>query len=204
MVDPTALAKQIKEKQTKFTPNLRAFVFSLLGAVVGGVVCLIIDYFFMGNVTGVLYLFTGMSAYAFYQYFVEKKDQNKKQILILILACVLATLLTVFLESMLLYAPNVQQADMNILEKTFFLYKENILNNGIFSYKESFSTDGKLIQYQLSLIAIHAVCAIMSVIAMLLSWLLLGLASKSWENKHKGDNTNYSYSSRKKKVRKKK
>ena len=39
------------------------------------------------------------------------------------MACLLATMLSVFLECMILYAPDVKDASMNIFQKTMELYR---------------------------------------------------------------------------------
>lgn len=201
LVDPSALAKKKEKEQSNFAINGRAFLFSILGAVIGGIVCLVLDYFLMGNITGIFYIFPGMSAYAFYQYFVEIKDQRKIHLLILSAACILGTVLTVFLECMVLYAPRVEMADMNILEKVFHLYSVNLSNNGIVSYKQ---VTGSHEVISMSLLAYHIMCAFLSVVSMLCTSLVLGFMSHSWEKKHPGANANYSYTSRKKKGKKKK
>lgn len=200
MVDPSALAKKKEKDKSSFAINSRAFLFSLIGAIIGGLVCFVLDYFLMGNITSLFYIFPGMSAYAFYQYFIENKDQRKIHLLILSIACILGTIFTVFLECMVLYAPRVEMADMNILEKVFHLYSVNLSSNGILSYKQ---ITGSHEVYHMSLLAYHIMCAFLSVVSMLCTSLVLGFMSYSWEKKHPGANTNYSYTSRKKKSKKK-
>ena len=200
LVDPSALANKKDKDKSNFAINGRAFLFSLIGAVVGGLVCLVIDFLLMGNITSLFYIFPGMSAYAFYQYFVENKDQRKIHLLILSIACILGTIFTVFLECMVLYAPRVEMVDMNILEKVFHLYSVNLSNNGILSYKQ---VTGSHEVISMSILAYHIICAFLSVVSMLCTSLVLGFMSHSWEKKHPGANANYSYTSRKKKGKKK-
>ncbi|MFR1517335.1 MAG: hypothetical protein ACLSVG_00965 [Clostridia bacterium] len=203
MVDPTALNEQKLQKQQKGeTKNLRAFLFSLLGAVTGAAVCMIVDYF-MGNITGLVYLFVGMSAYAFYQYFVERKDQRNFHMLLLVLACILATMLAVFADCAILYAQQVREPDMNFIEKTFELYRINIAGNGLSSYKHSYADGASAVFFDLSILSFHIVCAVMALIGLFLSWTFVRFATKSWEKKHHGQNADYSYASRKKNAKRK-
>lgn len=199
MVDPTALAKKNKNGKSNMPLNFRVFLFSLLGAIVGGAVCAVIDVLFMQNVNFIFYIFSGMSAYAFYLYFIEKKEQKKFHLLLISIACILATIITVFIESMIFYGTEVIGSG-NILQNTFLLYGEVIKDQGFRSYMEVI--DGET-QYHFSLLIIHILCAAASVIAMLLTSVVLRLTTNSWEKKHKGANVNYSYTSKKKKGNKK-
>ena len=62
MVDPTSLnEKKRKNPEKEETKNLRAFLFSLLGALAGAAVCVAVNYFFTGNITGLIYVFAGMT-----------------------------------------------------------------------------------------------------------------------------------------------
>lgn len=202
MVDPTALNEKKKQKEEKKeTKNLRTFGFSLLGALAGAAVCMIVDYF-VGNITGLVYLFVGMSSYAFYQYFVERKDQRGSHFLLIALSCLLATILAVFSDCMILYAQQVQEPDMNILEKTFELYRINITENGLNNYQHFYADGGSAVFFDPSILLFHIVCAVMSLIGLFLSWVFVKCSTKAWEKKHGNKNANYSYSSRKKRKRK--
>ena len=202
MVDPTALNEQKKLKSAgDQTKNLRAFIFSLLGALAGAAVCVFAD-FFIGNITGILYLFVGMAACAFYLYFIDKPNQRNYHFAFIAVACVIATIAAVFVDVMILYASQVQEPDMNVLQKALELYKVNIAGNGFNSYKHIF-TDNSAVLLDLSLLSFHTVCAFMSLVGLSLSWLFIKISSKGYEKKHGSDNSNYSYSSRKKKMKKK-
>ena len=202
MVDPTALNNKMNggSAEDKESKNLRAFVFSLLGALAGAAACVIVDYF-VGNITGLVYLFVGMASYAFYLYFVERKDQKRIHLLWIAVSCVLATALAVFVDCMILYAPHIQDPDMNFFEKTMELYRINVSSNGFNSYKHLYSDQG--FQLDMSLLAFHAVCALMSIVGLALSWVFVKYATKAWEKKHGQKNADYSYASRKKKAKKK-
>ncbi len=190
MLDPTALNEKNRQKDVAETKNLRAFLFSLLGALAGAAVCMLADYF-VGNIAGIVYLFVGMSAYAFYQYFVERKDQRRFHMLLIALSCVIATVLAVFLDCAILYAQRLPEPDMNFLEKTFELYRINITQNGAAVF------------FDLSILSFHILCALMALLGLLLSWIFVKYATKAWEKKHGDQNANYSYSSRKKNVKRK-
>ncbi len=202
MLDPTALNEKNRQKDVAETKNLRAFLFSLLGALAGAAVCMLADYF-VGNIAGIVYLFVGMSAYAFYQYFVERKDQRRFHMLLIALSCVIATVLAVFLDCAILYAQRLPEPDMNFLEKTFELYRINITQNGLNSYAHSYAENGAAVFFDLSILSFHILCALMALLGLLLSWIFVKYATKAWEKKHGDQNANYSYSSRKKNVKRK-
>ena len=205
MVDPTLLneQKELKRKQEKSTNVWRTLLFSFLGALTGAAVCVVIDYF-IGNITGAIYFFVGMTACAFYQYFIEKKDQKKYHIFIVMIACLLATALAVFVSCMILYAPQIQDADMNFIEKTFELYRVNITENGFNSYKHQYAYGSNNVFFDLSILSFHVVCAIMSFVGVAASWLFISISSSIWSKKHRNEKVNYSYSSRKSKPKRKK
>lgn len=148
MVDPTSLnAKKRQSPEREETKNLRAFLFSLLGALAGAAVCVAVDYYFMGNITGLIYLFAGMTSYAFYQYFVERKDQKPIHLLFIALSCVLAATLAVFISCLILYAGQVQEPGMNFLEKTFELYRLNVTANGLQNYQHAYNGSGETMYF---------------------------------------------------------
>ncbi|MBE7058518.1 MAG: hypothetical protein E7387_05405 [Ruminococcaceae bacterium] len=197
-IDPTAMLEQQKkqksEEKQKRIPQV--FIFSLLGALVGGMLCVLLDFVLIGSVTGLFYLLVGMSAYAFYLYFIQRKHQKKIHLLVIAMACLLATMLSVFLECMILYAPDVKDASMNIFQKTMELYKHNISRNG-FSSQAHQTIGGDVLYYSLSLISTHIVCAIMAEIGFFASFGILTPITKKWEKKHGQENTEYGYSTRK-------
>ncbi|HBV51503.1 MAG TPA: hypothetical protein DEF06_04400 [Clostridiales bacterium] len=204
MVDPTSLnEKKRQSPEREETKNLRAFLFSLLGALAGAAVCVAIDYYFMGNITGLIYLFAGMTSYAFYQYFVERKDQKPIHLLFIALSCVLAATLAVFISCLILYAGQVQEPGMNFLEKTFELYRLNVTANGLQNYQHAYNGSGETMYFDLSLLSFHIVCAVMALLGLLLSWGFVKLATNVWEKRHGNQNTNYSYTSRKKNPKRK-
>lgn len=206
MVDPTLLNEQKSKKKSedeKTSLILRTIVFSVLGALAGAFVCVMTDYF-VGNITGLIYLFIGMTTCAFYMYFIDKKDQNKMHIIILIAACILISSLAVFISSGILYSDGINEPDMNILEKTFELYRQNIRQNGFLSYKHESVGDNNIMHYDMSLLAFHLVCTIMSLIGLALSLVFVRLTSNRWDKKHHGEKANYSYSSRVKRSKRKK
>ena len=197
-IDPTAMLEQQKkqksEEKEKRIPKV--FAFSLLGALIGGMLCVLLDFVLIGSVTGLFYLIVGMSAYAFYLYFIQRKHQKKIHLLVIAVACLLATLLSVFLECMILYAPDVKDASMNIFQKTMELYKYNISQNG-FSSQAHQTIGGDVLYYSLSLISTHIVCALMAEIGFFASFGILTPITKKWEKKHGQENTEYGYSTRK-------
>lgn len=199
-IDPTAmLEKQKQEKAAKNQKKIsRTFIFSLLGAIVGAAICVLLDYIFIGSVTGIFYLLVGMSAYAFYLYFIPRKNQRKIHILIIAIACFLATVLSVFIECMILHAGDVQAADMNILEKTLELYSQNISANG-FSNQAHVTVGGDVLYYSLSILSIHTMCAIVAEVGFFATFGILTPVTKRWEKKHNQQNVEYGYSSRRKK-----
>lgn len=202
MVDPTALNKQNKQQNKQpDSKNTRAFLFSLLGALAGAGVCLIVDYF-VGNIAGIVYLFIGIAACAFYQYFLERQDQKKRHFALLVLACLLVSALAVFFSSMILYASKVAEPEMNLLQKTFELYRINIGENGFENYIHTLPEQGTA-YFDFSLLSFHTVCAVMSLLGLGLSWLFVTLSSKSWEKKHTAAHVDYSYASRQKRKSKK-
>lgn len=199
MVDPTALNEQ-KRQNKKEAQNARAFLFSLLGALTGAAVCVLADCLFIKNITGILYVFPGMTAYAFYLYFVERKDQKNMHMLFVALSCVIATVLAVFISTAILYAPAVPDGNMNFIQKTFELYRVNISQNG-FTSEKYYTGVQEHPQYSLSLIAFHVICAVMSLVGLMLSWLFVKFVGGSWEKKH--GKQDYSYSGRTRKNKKK-
>ncbi len=171
---------------------LRAFLFSLLGAFTGAAVCVTADYF-VGNISGILYIFTGMTAYAFYVYFVRREDQKNIHILLVAASCLIAVTAAVFAECAVNYAGSIQDPDMNIIQKTFELYRLNITENGFSNYKYMSQSSDQPV-YSLSILLSNITCAVMSFIGLGLSWLFVRFAGDSWEKKH--GRQDYSYSGR--------
>lgn len=197
-VDPTAIIEKQKqeERQSKKKKIARTFVFSALGALLGAALCVMLDFLFIGSVTGIFYLIVGMAACAFYHYFIQRKDQKKIHILIVVIACMLVTVLSVFVECMILHSNLVQDAGMNTFEKTIELYRQNISNNGIMSEAHQ-TVSGEVLYYNLSILAINITCAVMASIGFLATFGILSVVTKSWEKKHGQQNVEYGYSTRK-------
>lgn len=197
-IDPTAMLEQQKKEksESKQMKISRTFVFSLLGALLGAAICVLLDFVFIGSVTGIFYLLVGMSSYAFYLYFVQRKDQRKIHILIIAIACLLVTVLSVFVECMILHASEVQNVEMNIFEKTIELYRQNISANG-FANKAHQTVGGEVLYYSLSILSIHTMCAFVAEVGFFVTCGVLSLATKSWEKKHGQENAEYGYSTRK-------
>lgn len=197
-IDPTAMLEQQKKEksESKQMKISRTFVFSLLGALLGAAICVLLDFVFIGSVTGIFYLIVGMSSYAFYQYFIQRKDQRKIHILIIAIACLLVTVLSVFVECMILHASEVQNVEMNIFEKTIELYRQNISANG-FANKAHQTVGGEVLYYSLSILSIHTMCAFVAEVGFFVTCGVLSLVTKSWEKKHGQENAEYGYSTRK-------
>lgn len=197
-IDPTAmLEKQKQEKRESKQAKIgRVFVFSALGALVGAAICVLIDWFFIGSITGAFYLLSGMAACAFYLYFIQRNDQKKIHLLIIAVAILLVSVLSVFVECMILHSHEVLDTDMNIFEKTIELYKQNISNNGLMSQAHQ-TVNGDILYYDLSIMAFHVVCTLMAEIGFFASYGILSVVSKSWEKKHGKENVEYGYASRK-------
>jgi len=204
-IDPTAMLEQQKkqksEEKQKRIP--RVFLFSFLGALVGAILCVLLDYVLIGSVTGLFYLLVGMSSYVFYLYFIQRKHQKKIHLIVIAAACLLATMLSVFLECMILYAPDVKDASMNIFQKTIELYRYNISQNGFLSQAHQ-TTSGDVLYYSLSILSTHIVCAVMAEIGFFASFGILTPITKKWEKKHGQENAEYGYSVRKSRTASKK
>lgn len=203
MVDPTALNEQKRKNRRnddKGSVILRAFIFSLLGGLAGAAVCVLADYFYVGNISAVLCVFPGMAAYAFYLYFVERQEQKNIHLIFVLISCFAATSVIVFAESALIYAPAlIKNPDMNFIQKTFEFYSRNISEMG-FSAQKYIDMAGKE-QYSISILLYHIACPIMSFLGLLLSWLFVKFVGGSWEKKH--GKQDYSYAGRTKRTKKK-
>ena len=197
-IDPTAmLEKQKQEKrEAKQTKIGRVFIFSALGALVGAALCVLIDWFLGDSINGIFYLISGMSACAFYLYFIQRKDQKKIHLLIIAAAILLVTVLSIFVEFMILHSAEVRYADMNVFEKTIELYKQNISNNGLTSQAHQM-TNGEVLYYDMSIMAFHIMSTIMAEIGFFASYGILSVVTKSWEKKHGKENVEYGYVTRK-------
>lgn len=197
MVDPTALNEQIENKRHGRSGGfLRAFIVSIIGAIVGAAVCVLIDYFFMGNITSTFYLIDGMTAYAFYLYFVERQRQSNIHVFITALACLIAVSIAVFVSCAVLYVPEAGEfsESTNFIGKTFDFYVKNISDVGFSAYKD-------ISGYHFSMLQYHILCPLLSWAGLGLSWLFVTFVGGSWEKKH--GRQDYSYSGRKHKAKKK-
>ena len=197
-IDPTAMLEQQKKQKSeeKQKRTSRVLVFSLLGALVGAMLCVLADFVLIDSVTGLFYLIVGVAAYAFYLYFIQRKDQKKIHILIIAIACLLVTILSVFVECMILYAPSLEDADMNIFQKTIEVYRLNISQNGFASQVHQ-TVNGDVLYYSLSLLSTHIVCAFMAEIGLFASFCILTPITKKWEKKHGQENVEYGYYAKK-------
>lgn len=203
-IDPTAMLEEQKKvkRESKQMKIGRVFVFSALGALLGAAICVLLDWYFIDSITGAFYLLSGMSACAFYLYFIQRKDQKRIHLLVIAMAILLVTVLSVFVECMILHSGEVLNEEMNILEKTIELYRQNISNNGLANQAHQ-TANGEVIYYNLSIMAFHIVCTIMAEIGFFASYGILSVVSKSWEKKHGQKNVEYGYASRKSRKKRK-
>ncbi len=105
----------------------RSFLFALLGTLCAGVIFIAIHKY-TTVFAGILFLLLGVAAYVFYVFFVDVKKHCRLHLLSVLGACVIGMAIVQFVDTMLVYAPQMDsyvlygKENMNLFEKAFRIY----------------------------------------------------------------------------------
>ena len=200
MVDVSRLAEAQPPVKKK---DGRVFLFSFLGALLGSVFFVAVHALF-SVLTAFLFLLTGVGAYAFYLYFIDKKDRRGINLLFIALACITAVVIAFFADILIVYAGEFSAEGyegLNIFEKTAKAFVQNVLNQNFVSQYDK--TAG---QYYMSFLFMILIYSVIALIGLFLSWLYILCSVDFWEKRHgkKEPEEGYGYRSRKKRSKRKK